>query len=50
VQEQNLGQLLTRWRDQAPPPAPAQTGSVEANRPPPAKMTSTAREDIHEAS
>jgi simple sugar transport system permease protein len=50
VQEQNLGQLLTRWRGQAPPPAPALTGSVEANRPPSATMKSTAREDIHEAS
>src|SRR5271170_6904748 len=50
VQEQNLGQLLTRWRGQAPPPAPAQTGSVEAYRPPSVVTKSTAREDIHEAS
>ena len=34
VQEQNLGQLMARWRGHAPSPAPARTGSVEADRPP----------------
>jgi simple sugar transport system permease protein len=50
VQEQNLGQLLTRWRSAAPPRAPTQTGSAEINRPPDAVKASTEREDIHEAS
>jgi simple sugar transport system permease protein len=50
VQEQNLGQLLTRWRSQAPPPSSMRAGSVEAHRPPQKTMTSKAREDIHEAS
>ena len=50
VQEQNLGQLLTRWRSPAPPLAPMWTGSAETNRPPDAVMASTAREDIHETS
>jgi simple sugar transport system permease protein len=50
VQEQNLGQLLARWRSSASPLAPARTGSVEVHRPPPTIATSTAREDIHEAS
>src|SRR4029077_15926481 len=51
VQEQNLGQLLARWRSQAPPPAPTmRTGSVEPSRPPRTITTSNEREDIHEAS
>jgi simple sugar transport system permease protein len=50
VQEQNLGQLLTRWRGQAPLPPPTRTGSVEAYRPPSVVTKSAAREDIHEAS
>ena len=51
VQEQNLGQLLARWRGQAPPPAPARTGSAEAIiRPSRTVMASKEREDIHEAS
>ena len=50
VQEQNLGQLLTRWRGQAPLPPSTRTGSVEAYRPPQVDITSNAREDIHEAS
>jgi simple sugar transport system permease protein len=50
VQEQNLGQLMARWRIQAPTLAPTRTGSAEANRPPEAVMASTAREDFHEAS
>ena len=50
VQEQNLGQLLTRWRGQAPRPPPTRTGSVEAYRPSQVNTTSKTREDIHEAS
>jgi simple sugar transport system permease protein len=50
VQEQNLGQLMARWRIQTPTLAPTRAGSAEANRPPQAVMASTAREDIHEAS
>src|SRR6202790_3920976 len=50
VQEQNLGQLLTRWRSAAPPPSSMRAGSGEAHRPPQKTMTSKAREDIHEAS
>ena len=50
VQEQNLGQLMARWRIQAPTLAPTRAGSAEANRPPEAVMASTEREDIHEAS
>jgi simple sugar transport system permease protein len=51
VQEQNLGQLLARWRSRTPPPStPTRTGSVEPSRPPKTITTSTAREDIHEAS
>jgi simple sugar transport system permease protein len=49
VQEQNLGQLLRRWRGQAPPP-PTRAGSVEVPRPPQTIKTSNVREDIHEAS
>ena len=48
VQEQNLGQLLTRWRGGPLAPAPARTGSVEAPRPSNAAKASTVREDIHE--
>ncbi len=50
VQEQNLGQLMARWRIQAPTLAPMRAGSAAANRPPEAVMASTEREDIHEAS
>ncbi len=50
VQEQNLGQLMARWRIQAPTLAPMRAGSAEANRPREAVMASTEREDIHEAS
>jgi len=50
VQEQNLGQLLRRWRGQAPPPPSTRTGSVEVHRPQQTIKTSTVREDIHEAS
>jgi len=48
VQEQNLGQLLTRWRGGPAAPAPTWTGSVEAARPPDAAKASKVREDIHE--
>ena len=34
VQEQNLGQLLTRWRSQAPRRRRRRTGSAESHRPP----------------
>jgi simple sugar transport system permease protein len=50
VQEQNLGQLLRRWRGQAPPPPSTRTGSVEVPRPSQTVRTSNVREDIHEAS
>jgi simple sugar transport system permease protein len=50
VQEQNLGQLMARWRIQPPALARERTGSAETNRPHEAVMASTAREDIHEAS
>jgi len=50
VQEQNLGQLMARWRRRAPSPGPARTGSAEAIRPPQAVIASKEREDIHEAS
>ena len=51
VQEQNLGQLLARWRSQAPSPsATTRTGSAEPDRPPNAAQAPIAREDIHEAS
>ncbi len=50
VQEQNLGQLMARWRIQPPTFAPTRAGSAAANRPPEAVMASTEREDIHEAS
>jgi simple sugar transport system permease protein len=48
VQEQNLGQLLSRWR--GGPLAPALAGSVGTARPPSAVKASTLREDIHETS
>jgi simple sugar transport system permease protein len=48
VQEQNLGQLLARWRAGPLATAPAGTGS--ASRPPGAAKASTVREDIHETS
>jgi simple sugar transport system permease protein len=50
VQEQNLGQLMARWRSQTPSPAPPRTGSAETIRPPQGVMASKEREDIHEAS
>ena len=50
VQEQNLGQLMTRWRSVAPIRAPALAGSAEAPRPPSAANAAIEREDIHETS
>jgi len=50
VQEQNLGQLLARWRGGPLRAAPAWTGSVEASRPPSAEKAPPIREDIHETS
>jgi simple sugar transport system permease protein len=50
VQEQNLGQLLSRWRGAPSALAPARAGSAGASRPPGAAKASTIREDIHETS
>jgi simple sugar transport system permease protein len=50
VQEQNLGQLLARWRGGPAAPPPTRTGSVETARPLNAAVASTTREDIHETS
>ena len=48
VQEQNLGQLLARWRGGPAAPVPTRIGSAEAARPPDAAKAATVREDIHE--
>jgi simple sugar transport system permease protein len=48
VQEQNLGQLMARWRGGPLAPAPPRTGSVGTARPKNVVTTSNAREDIHE--
>jgi simple sugar transport system permease protein len=50
VQEQNLGQLLARWRFSAAPDANAEAGSAETNRPLSAPRAPFAREDLDEAS
>ncbi len=50
VQEQNLGQLLTRWRSAPLAPAHMRTGSAGTARPADAVTASKAREDIHETS
>ena len=50
VQEQNLGQLLARWRGVPLAAATARAGSTEASRSPDAAKASTVREDIHETS
>ncbi|HZZ62492.1 MAG TPA: ABC transporter permease [Roseiarcus sp.] len=50
VQEQNLGQLLTRWRSAPLAPAPKRAGSAGTSRSPDAATASIAREDIHETS
>ncbi len=48
VQEQNLGQLLARWRGGPAAPAPTRAGSTETSRPPNAAKASTVVEDIRE--
>ena len=48
VQEQNLGQLLARWRGGSLAPAPRPAGSAETLRPPDAAKAPTAWEDMHE--
>jgi simple sugar transport system permease protein len=50
VQEQNLGQLLTRWRSTPLSRASTWTGSVDTTRLLDAGMATTAREDMHETS
>ena len=50
VQEQNLGQLMTRWRGGPPPPAPPRTGSAESvGRSAPPRRQQVG-EDVHETS
>jgi simple sugar transport system permease protein len=50
VQEQNLGQLLARWRHGAAPNAPVLPGPADAVRPRGATTTAIPREDLDEAS
>jgi simple sugar transport system permease protein len=50
VQEQNLGQLLTRRRSHALSPAASQPGSVDLSRPRSGAKAPIAREDLNEAS
>jgi simple sugar transport system permease protein len=50
VQEQNLGQLLARWRFTPSRQTDAEAGSAESNRPPSAPKAQFAREDLDEAS
>jgi simple sugar transport system permease protein len=50
VQEQNLGQLITRWRFSRSSQADADPNTAEPNRPPSAATAQFAREDLHEAS
>ncbi|HLW90622.1 MAG TPA: ABC transporter permease [Roseiarcus sp.] len=50
VQEQNLGQLVTRLRRIAPPSTHQPAGSVDRNRPPSVLETLKVREDLDEAS
>jgi simple sugar transport system permease protein len=50
VQEQNLGQLIARWRFSRSPEAGADPKTAESNRPPSAATAQFAREDLHEAS
>ncbi len=50
VQEQNLGQLLARWRGVPLAAATTRAGSTGNSRPPDAAKASTIREDIHETS
>ena len=50
VQEQNLGQLLARWRHRKSGDAQADPRTVETHRPPSAAKAQLAREDLDEAS
>ena len=50
VQEQNLGQLVARWRLSAQPRASTETGTAEPIRPPSAPRAQFAKEDLDEAS
>jgi simple sugar transport system permease protein len=50
VQEQNLGQLIARWRLRSSPQAGAEAGTAEPSRPPSAARAQFAREDLDEAS
>jgi simple sugar transport system permease protein len=50
VQEQNLGQLLARWRHRKSGEAQADPRTVETHRPPSAAKAQLAREDLDEAS
>jgi simple sugar transport system permease protein len=50
VQEQNLGQLVARWRFRPSPQAGAGVVSADISRPPGAKTAHFAREDLDEAS
>jgi simple sugar transport system permease protein len=50
VQEQNLGQLVARWRFQPSPQADAGVVSADTSRPPGANKAHFAREDLDEAS
>jgi simple sugar transport system permease protein len=50
VQEQNLGQLVARWRFTRRAKAGAGAGTAEPVRPPSAAKAQFAREDLDEAS
>jgi len=50
VQEQNLGQLVARWRFTRRAKASAEAGTAEPTRPPSAAKAQFAREDLDEAS
>ena len=50
VQEQNLGQLMARWRFRSSPQTSAEAGPAEPHRPPSAPRAQYAREDLNEAS
>ncbi|MFZ1963648.1 MAG: ABC transporter permease [Roseiarcus sp.] len=50
VQEQNLGQLMTRWRGGRSATAPPRTGSADIRRPLDAVEASTVGENAHETS
>jgi simple sugar transport system permease protein len=50
VQEQNLGQLIARWRLRSSRGAGTEAGTAEPTRPPSAARAQFAREDLDEAS